>query len=81
MRTPSQCRHRPSVQGGKKQLQDTTHAIPTTPHTCPVSFWHWRLVQSHANSLLLKLLHQLYARWPIMRLYDHLRFRDKTCKQ
>ena len=81
MRTPSQCPHRPSVQGGKKRLQDTTHAIPnyredfrttrthtipaSTPSQCPgrdslpVIFWHWRMAQKYANSLLIKLLRAL----------------------
>ena len=74
MRTPSQRPHRPSVQGGKKRLQDTTHAIPNyredfrttpqrardyAPHTAPVLFWHWRMAQRYANSLLIKLLRAL----------------------
>jgi len=48
----------------KRRLQDTAHAIRTTPQTArdyapqtaPVLFWHWRMTQRYANLLLIKLL-------------------------
>ena len=43
----------------KRRLQDTAHAIRTTPHTSPVLFWHWRMAQRYANRLLIKLLRAL----------------------